>query len=158
LVGVVAHGWFQKIAEDELRGWDAAHVDRLKPRIVRELDRLGVPPAAIERAAGIVATALKNALADERGRWLLGPHPRARNEYRLRRSGRSFRIDRYFEDAQGVKWVVDYKTSEHEGGKVEAFLDDQRERYAAQLDEYAQALGGARRGIYFPLLRGWREW
>jgi hypothetical protein len=146
------------IAEDEMRGWDAARVDRIKPRIVRELHRLGVPPAATERAASIVATALKNALADERGRWLLGPHPRSRNEYRLRGPGRSFRIDRYFEDAQGVKWVVDYKTSEHEGGEVEAFLDLQRERYAAQLDAYSDALGGARRGLYFPLLRGWREW
>jgi ATP-dependent helicase/nuclease subunit A len=158
LAGVVAHGWFQRIAEDELRGWDAAHVDRLKPRIVRELDRLGVPPAAIERATGIVVTALKNALADERGRWLLGPHPRARNEYRLRSPGRSFRVDRYLEDAQGVKWVVDYKTSEHEGGGIDAFLDAERERYRAQLDAYSDALGRARRALYFPLLKGWREW
>ena len=29
-----------------------------------------------------------------------------------------------------------------------------------QLDGYARALGipGARRGLYFPLLKGWREW
>jgi len=31
----------------------------------------------LERAVRIVA-ALKNTLADERGRWLLGPHPVAR--------------------------------------------------------------------------------
>ena len=97
-------------------------------------------------------------LADERGRWLLGPHPEARSEYRLRTRERSFRIDRYFVDTNGVKWVVDYKTSEHEGGGLEGFLDQQRERYASQLDGYAQALGGARRGLYFPLQRGWREW
>jgi ATP-dependent exoDNAse (exonuclease V) beta subunit len=101
---------------------------------------------------------LKNALADERGRWLLGPHPAAKSEYRLRNRERSFRIDRYFVDTNGVKWVVDYKTSEHEGGGMEAFLDQQRVRYAAQLDGYARALGGASRGLYFPLHKGWREW
>jgi hypothetical protein len=109
-------------------------------------------------AAKLVVTALKNALADERGRWLLGPHPVARNEHRLRSAGRSFRIDRYLEDAKGGKWVVDYKTSEHEGGSLEAFLDDERKRYQAQLDAYAQAAGGARRGLYFPLLKAWRDW
>jgi hypothetical protein len=31
-------------------------------------------------------------------------------------------------------------------------------RYAAQLDGYAEAMGGARRGLYFPLLKNWREW
>ena len=82
----------------------------------------------------------------------------ARNEYRLRNRLRSFRIDRYIEDAQGTKWVADYKLSEHEGAGIEAFLDEQRERYAAQLDAYAEALGGARRGLYFPLHKGWRDW
>jgi ATP-dependent exoDNAse (exonuclease V) beta subunit len=48
-------------------------------------------------------------------------------------------------------WVVDYKTSEHEGAGIEVFLDLQRERYEAQLDGYAEAIGGARRGLYFPL-------
>jgi hypothetical protein len=38
------------------------------------------------------------------------------------------------------------------------FLDLQQERYAAQLDAYAQALGADGRGLYFPLQKGWREW
>mgnify|MGYP001412421577 CR=1 FL=1 len=159
LAGVVVHGWFQRIAEDELRGWDAARVDRLKPRFVRELDRLGVPPAGMERAAGIVAAALKNALADERGRWILGPHPHAVSEHRITTPSRKqMRIDRYIEDAQGVRWVVDFKTGEHLGGNKEAYLDDQQKRYARQLDAYSQAKAGARRALYFPLLAGWREW
>jgi ATP-dependent exoDNAse (exonuclease V) beta subunit len=89
---------------------------------------------------------------------LLGPHPKALNEHRLRTPEKSFRIDRYIEDAKGEKWVVDYKTSEHKGGSLEAFLDAERDRYAAQLEAYAAAMGGARRGLYFPLQRSWREW
>jgi len=156
--GSVVHAWLERIAEDALRGWDAKRVDALRARFAGDLERRGVAPAELERALGLVVSALRNALADERGRWLLGPHPVARSEYRLRNRLRSFRVDRYIEDAKGTRWVVDYKTSEHAGGGIEAFLDEQRERYAAQLDAYAEAMGGATRGLYFPLHKGWRTW
>ncbi len=156
--GIVAHAWLQRIAEDELKGWDAERVDSLRPHLTRDLQRRGVAPAELERATTLVVTTLKNTLADERGRWLLGPHPVARNEYRLRDRERSFRIDRYIEDAQGTKWVADYKLSKHEGADIEGFLDDQRGRYAAQLDGYAKAVGGASPALYFPLHKGWRNW
>jgi hypothetical protein len=156
--GIVVHAWLQRIAEDQLRGWDAKRVDALSAQFRKDLQRRGVAPADLDAAAGLVAAALKNALSDERGRWALGPHPVSRTEHRLRNRERSFRIDRYFEDAKGKKWVVDYKTSVHEGAGVEVFLDLQQERYAAQLDAYAQALGADGRGLYFPLQKGWREW
>jgi len=52
---------------------------------------------------------------------------------------------------------LDYKTSRHEGADIEEFLDRERERYLPQLRRYSDALGHARMGLYFPLLRGWRE-
>ena len=159
LAGVVVHGWLQRLAEDGLQGWDAARVETLKPRVIKELNRLGVPPEGMESAAGSVVAALKNALADERGRWILGKHPFARSELRLcTAAGKRMRIDRYIEDAKGQRWVVDFKTGEHQGGNPEAYLDDQKKRYARQLDAYAEAKGGARRALYFPLLKGWRQW
>ena len=45
----------------------------------------------------------------------------------------------------------------HEGADLEAFLDRERDRYAAQLAAYASLLPGARGGLYFPLLKGWRQ-
>ncbi len=159
LAGVVVHGWLQRVAEDGLQGWDAARVEALKPRVVKELGRLGVPPEGMERAAASVLAALKNAIADERGRWILGKHPFARSELRLcTAAGKRMRIDRYIEDAEGERWVVDFKTGEHQGANPGAYLDDQQKRYARQLDAYAEAKGGARRALYFPLLKGWREW
>jgi len=155
-VGIVTHRWLQRIAEDALEGWDAARVESLRAMVERDLHGRGVQSPG--PAAGLVIAALKNAVADERGRWLLGPHPVARNEHRLRSADRSYRIDRYIEDSRGAKWVVDYKTSEHRGGGIDAFLDAERGRYKAQLDGYAAAVGGARRALYFPLLKGWREW
>ena len=67
-------------------------------------------------------------------------------------------IDRLILDAKGIRWVVDFKTGRHEGADIEGFLDREQKRYAAQLDAYAAALGGASRGLYFPLHAGSREW
>jgi ATP-dependent exoDNAse (exonuclease V) beta subunit len=161
-VGTVVHHWLQCIADDVMRGWDAKRVDMLHPLFARELERRGIQRSRSKEAVGLVADALKNSLTDERGRWLLGPHPEARSEHRLRLRGRdgirSYVIDRLFRDAGGERWIVDFKTSRHEGGGLEAFLDGQRTRYEPQLNAYAAAFDSARRGLYFPLLRGWREW
>jgi hypothetical protein len=72
-------------------------------------------------------------------------------------------LDRTFVDDQGVRWIIDYKTSAHEGTGRDAFLDSERERYRAQLDRYARLMARidarpVRLGLYFPLLNGWREW
>ncbi len=72
-------------------------------------------------------------------------------------------LDRTFVDVHGIRWIVDFKLSQHEGGDRDAFLDSERERYRGQLEDYAQVMRGldnrpVRVGLYFPLLRGWREW
>jgi ATP-dependent exoDNAse (exonuclease V) beta subunit len=161
-VGTVVHRWLQRIAEDELRGWDAKRVEALRPRFSRELERRGLPSSDLRAATDRVVAALAGTLSDARGRWILGPHEVARSEHRLRIHGadgfRSYVIDRMFRAAGGMQWVVDFKTSRHEGANIDAFLDAERIRYAAQLDAYAAALGGASRGLYFPLHAGWRTW
>ena len=160
-IGTVVHRWLQRMAEDELRGWDEKRVRGLRARFSRELERRGVPPVEATRSADLVATALNNALADERGRWLLGPHLEARNEYRLRAIAQgqlhTYIIDRLFVTRDNVEWVVDYKTSRHEGADLEAFLDRERERYRSQLRTYGTLRKGSRQGLYFPILRGWRD-
>ena len=159
--GTVVHRWLQRIADDELRGWDATRVEALKENFARELGRRGVALPELKVSTELVAVALKNALADERGRWLLGPHPDARSECRMRvrtpEGRRTLVMDRLFRDADGNRWIVDYKTSRHEGTDVDAFLDRERERYARQLASYAALFKDSRQGLYFPLLRGWRD-
>ena len=157
-VGTIVHRWLQQIAEDELRGWDAKRVESLRARFNKELERRGVQASELIAASDLVAAALKNTIADERGRWVLGTHPESKSEYRIRTRDRSYVVDRLIRDKDGVRWVVDYKTSRHEGGDLEVFLDQQRRRYQAQLDAYAAALGAEGRGIYLPLLSGWRSW
>ena len=160
--GTVVHRWLQRIAEDALQGWDAARVHALAPRLRAELRWRGVLATDLDEATTRVGRALGQAIADPKGRWILGPHPEAASEYRLTAivdgERRAFVMDRIFADANGVRWIVDYKTGPHEGAQVDAFLDRERERYSRQLHRYASALGGQTRlGLYFPLIPGWRE-
>ena len=49
-------------------------------------------------------------------------------------------IDRTFVDEAGVRWIIDYKTSDHEGGDLENFLEAEKERYQEQLERYARLM------------------
>jgi len=161
-VGSVVHRWLQRIAEDEMKGWDRARLEKMRKAFRDELGMRGIPESEIDAATTRVVSALGNSLEDPRGRWLLGPRQDAQNEFRITAlidgERRNLVIDRTFIDDEGKRRVVDYKTSSHEGADIERFLDQERERYRKQLDAYAAALGGASRGLYFPLHAGWREW
>jgi ATP-dependent helicase/nuclease subunit A len=157
-MGTVVHAWLRRIADDKLNGWNATRIAGARDAVRGQLFARGVGGAELEAMTVRVLEALRNAIADPKGCWVLGPHPEASNEYRIRtREGRHV-IDRLIRDANGILWVVDYKTSRHEGADIEGFLDQEQKRYAAQLDTYAAALGDARRALYFPLHAGWREW
>jgi len=161
-VGAVVHRWLQHAADDRLEDWDESRVAHLRASLRSELAVRGVRAGELDHAVDRAAAALAGAIADPRGRWVLGPHPSAATEHRLTAvvDGTIQRlvIDRLFETAAGERWIVDYKTSTHQGADPQGFLDRERERYAGQLERYARALGGEhRRGLYFPLLAGWRE-
>ena len=71
-------------------------------------------------------------------------------------------IDRLLHDEQGDRWIVDYKTSTHEGADLQNFLEQEALRYQPQLQRYAALLrepGGERlrAALYFPLLGEFRE-
>jgi hypothetical protein len=151
----------QKIADDGMGGWGHGRVEGLKSAFIQELQRRGVSVMNLEASGQKVIAALKNALTDDRGRWVLGTREEARNEYRVRvcspEGRRTLIMDRVFCDTDGVEWIVDYKTSGHEGTDAETFLDRELHRYGEQMALYASALKGSRQGLYFPLLRSWRE-
>jgi ATP-dependent exoDNAse (exonuclease V) beta subunit len=132
-----------------------------------QLRRHGVPDRDLPRATDRVLEALINTVGDERGRWIFAPdHREARSELALTgiASGRLTQviIDRSFVDREGTRWVIDFKTSRHEGGGLNTFLTQELERYRSQLETYvalARGLGPnpVRAGLYFPLLGAFRE-
>ena len=165
-IGTVVHASLARLAGAEQLP-PAAALEEESTRVLTQLERLGVPRDERPRAAEVILAALRQTLADERGRWILsGSHREAYSEWEL--SGvsggrlRNVKIDRSFVDESGTRWVIDYKTSAHEGGDLEGFLAREIERYRPQLEGYvalAQSLGPekVRAALYFPLLGAFRE-
>jgi len=164
--GVVVHRYIQRIAREGLQHWNASRVAECGGEIRAALASLGVPPSDMATVSTRVVDALTSTLEDEIGRWTLKAHNDARSELALSAVFESrtvhIVVDRTFIDADGVRWIIDYKTSIHEGAGVDAFLDNETERYRAQLELYARvlrlqdAVRPIRMGLYFPLLRAWR--
>lgn len=165
-VGVAVHAWMMKIASDGVERWDERRVASCEAAIRVQLETLGVPPDELAAAAERTRRALAGALADERGRWVLTRHAEDRRELGVTAveggTVRSYRVDCTFVDSQGRRWVIDFKTSSHEGAGVEAFLDEEQRRHRSQLERYARFMADGEEpvclGLYFPLLGAWREW
>ncbi len=164
-VGTVVHRELQRLARDPAGApAAAAAIPALLRRYAAELAELGVPHERRGAAAERVLDAVRRTLADERGRWLLSAgHRDTASELALTglvgHESISVVIDRTFVDASGTRWIIDYKTSTHEGAGLDEFLDNERERYRPQLERYASlvsAAGGGTdpAGAVFPAVVG----
>jgi ATP-dependent helicase/nuclease subunit A len=165
-IGTVVHAALELFASArELPTRAQVQADREIYR--HQLRRHGVPDRDLPRATDRVVEALTNTVGDERGRWIFASdHREARSELALTgiASGRLTQviIDRSFVDREGTRWVIDFKTSRHEGGGLDAFLTQELDRYRSQLETYvslARGLGPnpVRAGLYFPLIGVFRE-
>jgi ATP-dependent helicase/nuclease subunit A len=165
-IGTVVHALLARVADAPALP-TGEQLEAQRDAVLRQLRREGVPEHERAEATDLVLTALARTVADERGRWILGAgHREAHSELALTgvTAGRlrSVVIDRCFVDDTGTRWVIDYKTSRHEGGGLESFLDQEMQRYQGQLSGYvalARALGPqpVRAALYFPLLGAFRE-
>ena len=164
-VGSLVHAELQAL---DLRGLGESSILAREGHFRRWLGLHGVPADRLEAATARVMEALIGVHRDPRGRWMLSSG--YRDDFREHAlsgylKGELIRVvfDRTFLDESGVRWVIDYKTSQHLGGGLELFLEREVERYRPQLERYAllaQRMGPepVRLGLYFPLMRAWREW
>ena len=108
--------------------------------------------------------ALDQIAGDDKGRWVLFGDGKTE----LALSGvidgsvQSIVIDRVRIDEDGVHWIVDYKTSTHEGGDLAGFLQQESDRYRPQLEKYAAVYSNltdapVRTALYFPMLQAFCE-
>ncbi|MCC7259324.1 MAG: UvrD-helicase domain-containing protein [Gammaproteobacteria bacterium] len=164
--GVVVHQWLQRLAEPGTALPEPAAIAAYDGDFRRRLHQLGTAPTDLDRAVARVRQALMATLSDPTGRWLLSDsHEEARTEWALTVvHGDGFRhlvIDRSFL-VGGTRWIVDYKTTSHEGGEIAAFLEAQAARHAPQLCAYREAVSAldaapVRTALYFPLVRAFVE-
>lgn len=166
-VGSVVHELLKRVGREGWERWTQDRFAALAPLVASELKRLGVAATALRSASDTVIRALRNTLGSERGRWILRLRPDAQSEWpiggRLGDQVISGTVDRMFRDEQDRLWVIDFKISEHEGSRPEQFLNQEKDRYRAQLETYGTLISRLNEapvwlGLYFPLLDGWREW
>jgi hypothetical protein len=159
-VGIVVHAMLQNAVEDD-------DFETRSSTIAVALSAQGLSGERLHEGIIRVEKALRATVTDPRGRWILRRHMEDQREYSL--CGlvdgrvRHFMLDRTFVDDAGIRWIIDYKTGSHEGGNLEAFLDNEQARYRPQLENYRLLMSRLdsrriRLGLYFPMLQAWREW
>lgn len=163
LAGTITHRWLQLISQGRVEA-EVGSMAQLRPVSRRWLAELGAADADIDLVCDRVEAALSGVLNDERGRWLLDGPGAAELALTGHYDGalQTVVIDRVRIDDDGTHWIVDYKTSTHEGGDLEGFLQQESDRYRAQLQKYARLYRGMtnatiRTALYFPLLRSFVE-
>ena len=131
------------------------------------LTAIGIDRAHLLDASQKVNQAINTVINSERAQWLFSPtHQSAASELPLtavlNQRTVNVIVDRTFVTDEGVRWIVDFKTGEHRGPDVDAFLSSEVERYQPQLERYLAVYQTieprpTRLALYFPLLDAWRE-
>lgn len=159
--GTVIHSLLELIAGIGIEQLGADQLQRIRQRIPALLAMHGIAAAELDAQTRRVNAALEATLQDEHGRWLLcAAHTDAACELALTGmlAGELVNavIDRTFIDAEGVRWIIDYKSGQHQGADLEAFLRQEAERYGEQLQTYRQLFAQMedrpiKTALYFPL-------
>lgn len=161
--GTIVHRWLHAMVQDgDLP--DAAHLSATDEMTRLWAQDLRVASEDLGFVCKRVRLALSGILGDPQGRWILEGDGCA--ELALtglwQDSIESIVIDRVRIDDQGIHWIIDYKTSTHEGGDLEEFLSHETDRYRQQLQKYVgiyrhYANVPVKAALYFPLLQQFRE-
>lgn len=162
--GTIVHRWLEQLATGPVPS-SAVDIDPSGEQTRGWARQIGVSTENLPAVCRRVGDALSGILDDERGRWILeGPgHAELALTGIWRGRVASIVLDRVRIDDEAVHWIVDYKTSTHEGGNLEGFLEQEAERYRQQLERYRSIYGawsGAaeiRTALYFPMMKIFRE-
>ena len=166
-LGQTIHEALEILSREDIRTWNTDKINSQRSRYRRRLQQLGVLPQDLESTTDLVLQALHNTLQDPQGRWMVSrDREKARSEYAFTviddNQPVHYRIDRTFID-QGIRWIIDYKTSLPTHEPIEVFLKKEQACYHGQLTSYAKAWQRQENrpiklGLYFPLCAAWCEW
>ncbi|GHA10246.1 ATP-dependent helicase [Arenicella chitinivorans] len=164
-VGIVLHEWLQYNQQNLL---EAVVDESLRQRWRAELLALRVPQARLSAAVKRLEEAVDRIQQDQSAHFLFQDYAISDNEYALSafEDGvvNTYRIDRTFVDQSGVRWIVDYKSTDTNRVDLDAFIDEQVQlRHRPQLEKYGALMREIdarpiKLAVYFPLLRQLRVW
>lgn len=164
-VGVLLHNWLEHNSQ---RIQKSSVNDDLRQLWRHQLLQLGVPNQRIGSAIKRLSVAIAKMKKDNNAAFIFADYPEQKNEYALSifENGqvKNYRIDRTFVDENGVRWIVDYKSTTTFEEDVEQFVEQQvEERHKKQLEKYGELFKKLedrpiKLAVYFPLLSQLREW
>lgn len=163
MAGTLVHRWLQLFADGRVTGPSLENGCR-RDITSRWLREAGISNDAALPIVARVEDAVTSMLDDDKGRWILS----GEGYTELALTGvfegelMSVIIDRVRIDADGTHWIIDYKTSSHEGGNLAGFLQVETARYAPQLARYSSIYSNwsgqsVKCALYFPLLKSFVE-
>jgi ATP-dependent exoDNAse (exonuclease V) beta subunit len=146
IIGVVAHRALELAASEE--SLLSAQDPQVQTWIDHNLSHYALAPQSAEQAKARVSKLLEHALTCETGRWILGAQIDAQSELAISRveagEVKNYVVDRTFlDEREGVRWVIDYKTSEPMAGETVADFEAREcDAYREQLKNYVELIGG----------------
>jgi hypothetical protein len=150
IFGTLAHRYLELMA-DMPENWSDKRIAACVPAMTAWLLAHDVAADESGLLARRLSAQLQGVLASDRGRWILARRESAGAELALGTAGAVSVIDRCFVD-DGVRWIVDYKTTPTDGLDAAA-LSELAESYRAQLERYAALFSGQGRpvrcGVFF---------
>lgn len=169
VVGLVVHKQLELLALGR-QSFEKLESDNFQ-QLYRSFAELLHSNRDVEQAMDKAKRALLNISIDEQGRWLLEAHNEGRCELELtgaitdaqgHRVVRNFIIDRTFVDNGGTRWIVDYKTGDHQGSDISHFIGSEVKRYVPQLLQYKELMSKfdsrpIKMALYFPMLKHFEE-
>ena len=175
--GNTTHAFLQLLAERAAQGTPLHQLlhelPTWSPRITALLRASGLAQSEIQRSTTNILKALENTLTDPAGQWILTPHPESASESSLISwqddTTRQLRIDRTFlagptplSQDTTHRWIIDYKTTTHSRQNLDAFLEEEKQKYRAIMERYATQLPPTphpiRVALYYPTLPALTWW
>jgi ATP-dependent exoDNAse (exonuclease V) beta subunit len=141
-IGTLTHRYLELIANQGLAAWPLTRLDPLKLAMHRWFTGRGYVISMANQGADAVLALLITTLGSSQGQWVLQSRESAANELQIealeddKTQVRKKIIDRTFVQ-DGVRWIVDYKTTALEANLDEAGLKQAAEAYRKQLEDYA---------------------
>ena len=165
IIGVVAHRALELAASEA--SLTSVQDPRVQLWIDHNLSHFALTPSLAERAKARVSELVERTLTCNTGRWILGAQMDAKSELAISRveggEVKNYVIDRTFlDDQEGVRWIIDYKTSEPMAGETVADFEAREcDTYREQLKNYVSLIGEMnweveapiKAALYFPAIQ-----
>lgn len=140
-VGNLVHAIFEQMVGDDMQNWRTADLALKMPLYQKCLSQQGLANEQMPQALERVQKSLKHAVNNLKFCWAMQDNfIESACELPLTSMDEqgvlNHIVDRTFVDEQGVRWIIDYKTSVCDSKNVKGFIEKQSQHYLPQLQRY----------------------